>query len=154
MRMEHTRLLAAECQPGINRRGLEGFEFGDTSVLHGVSFVKARLTLHVLQYTSDETWEVRVSESTFTLRVDASLKEAFTEIAKMQDRSGAQLIREFMRDVVQKAHSQEAYEQWFARKVAEGRADARLGHVVDNGTVMAQAAERRQRLLARLGEGQ
>ena len=93
-------------------------------------------------------------ESTFTLRVAASLKEAFTEVARMQDRSGAQLSREFMREVVQKAHSQEAYEQWFARKVAEGRADVRLGHVVDNETVMVQAAARRQQLLARLGEGQ
>ena len=93
-----------------------------------------------------------MSESTFTLRVDASLKEAFTEVARKQDRSGAQLLREFMRDVVQKAHSQDAYAQWFARKVAEGRADIRLGHVVDNETVMAEAATRRQRLLARLGD--
>lgn len=93
-----------------------------------------------------------MSESTFTLRVEASLKEAFTEAAKTQERTGAQLIREFMRDVVQKARTQETYEQWFARKVAEGRADASLGNVVDNETVMAEAAERKQRLLARLGE--
>ncbi len=93
-------------------------------------------------------------ESTFTLRVDAELKEAFTEVAKMQDRSGAQLIRAFMRDVVQKAQSQENYEQWFARKVAEGRADVRLGRVLDNETVTAQAAERRQQLLSRLSERQ
>lgn len=91
-----------------------------------------------------------MTESTFTLRVDTSLKEAFTEAAKMQERTGAQLIREFMRDVVQKTRTQETYEQWFARKVAEGRADARLGNVVDNETVMAEAAERKQRLLARL----
>jgi predicted transcriptional regulator len=95
-----------------------------------------------------------MSEATFTLRVDAALKEAFTEIARMQDRSGAQLIREFMRDVVRKAHSQDAYEHWFARKVAEGRADIRMGRMVDNETVMAEAATRRQRLLARLGDGQ
>ena len=93
-------------------------------------------------------------ESTFTLRVDASLKEAFTEVARMQDRSGAQLVREFMREIVQKSHAQEAYEQWFARMVAEGRADARLGRVVDNEMVMAQAEERRQQLLARLDETQ
>jgi predicted transcriptional regulator len=95
-----------------------------------------------------------MSETTFTLRVDAALKEAFAEVARMQDRSGAQLIREFMRDVVRNAHSQEAYEQWFARKVAEGRADIRLGRVVDNEVVVAEAEARRQRLLARLGDGQ
>lgn len=93
-------------------------------------------------------------ESTFTLRVDAALKDAFSEVARMQDRSGAQLIRDFMRDIVQKAQSQKAYEQWFARKVAEGRADVRLGRVVNNEMVMAQAAERRQQLLSRLGENQ
>ncbi|MDR2893359.1 MAG: hypothetical protein LBV80_09810 [Deltaproteobacteria bacterium] len=93
-------------------------------------------------------------ESTFTLRVDTLLKDAFTEVAKMQDRSGAQLIRDFMRDVVQKAQSQETYDQWFARKVAEGRADIRLGHVVDNETVMAEAEKRRQQLLSRLGKVQ
>ena len=117
-------------------------------------FAGRGLTPHVLHYTSDETQGMFMSESTFTLRVDAGLKEAFTEVAKMQDRSGAQLIRDFMREVVQKAQSQEAYAQWFARKVAEGRADVRLGRVVDNETVMAQAAARRQQLLSRLGEGQ
>jgi predicted transcriptional regulator len=95
-----------------------------------------------------------MSESTFTLRVETGLKEAFTEVAKMQDRSGAQLIRDFMREVVQKAQSQETYEQWFARKVAEGLADVRLGRVVDNEAVMAEAAERRQELLSRLGGNQ
>ena len=30
-----------------------------------------------------------MSESTFTLRVDASLKDAFADVARMQDRSGA-----------------------------------------------------------------
>jgi predicted transcriptional regulator len=94
-----------------------------------------------------------MSESTFTLRVDTALKKAFTDLAGKQDRSAAQLIREFMRDVVQKAHSQDAYAQWFARKVAEGRADIRLGRVADNETVTDEAATRRQRLLARLGDG-
>lgn len=93
-------------------------------------------------------------ESTFTLRVETSLKEAFAEVAKTQERTGAQLIREFMRDCVQKARAQETYDQWFARKVAEGRADVALGNVVDNETVMAEAADRKQRLFARLGTRQ
>ena len=95
-----------------------------------------------------------MSESTFTLRVESSLKEAFTEAARTQERTGAQLVREFMRDVVQRARTQDTYEQWFARKVAEGRADASLGNVVDNETVMAEAAVRREQLLARLGNRQ
>ncbi len=40
-------------------------------------------------------------ESTFTIRVDDHLKEAFTEAARISDRTGAQLVRDFMRDYVQ-----------------------------------------------------
>ncbi len=95
-----------------------------------------------------------MSESTFTLRVDSELKEAFTEIAKMQDRTGAQLVREFMRGVVNKAKQQQEYEAWFAQKVAEGRADVALGRTVSHEQVETEAAERRQRLLALQGERQ
>ncbi len=95
-----------------------------------------------------------MSESTFTLRVDSELKEAFTEIAKMQDRTGAQLVREFMRGVVNKAKQQQEYEAWFAQKVAEGRTDVALGRTVSHEQVEAEAEERRQRLLALQGEMQ
>lgn len=42
-----------------------------------------------------------MSDSTFTLRVEKQLKEDFIEAAKVADRPGAQLIRDFMRDYVQ-----------------------------------------------------
>jgi len=41
-----------------------------------------------------------MNESTFTFRVDESLKNEFAQAAKAQDRTGAQLLRDFMRDVV------------------------------------------------------
>ena len=41
-----------------------------------------------------------MSEATFTFRVDESLKEQFTTAAKGRDRTGAQLLRDFMRDFV------------------------------------------------------
>ena len=88
-----------------------------------------------------------MSESTFTLRVDTSLKEAFTAIAKMQDRTCAQLIREFMRNVVAKATHQEAYNTWFDRKVADGKADIALGKLISNDDIVAEAEARKVRLL-------
>jgi len=39
-----------------------------------------------------------MSEATFTFRVDESLKSQFTTAAKDRDRTGAQLLRDFMRD--------------------------------------------------------
>ncbi len=91
-----------------------------------------------------------MSEATFTLRIDKDLKDAFTEAAKSKERTAAQLIREYMRDTVQETQRQKDYDTWFARKVAEGRSDIALGRVVDNDTVLAEAAERRTRLLAKL----
>ncbi len=45
-----------------------------------------------------------MSETTFTFRVDNALKGQFTSAAKDRDRSGAQLLRDFMRDVVRQQH--------------------------------------------------
>lgn len=44
-------------------------------------------------------------ESTFTFRVDSALKKAFEQAAKSTDRSGSQLLRDFMREYV-KRHAQ------------------------------------------------
>ncbi len=93
-----------------------------------------------------------MAESTFTLRVDNELKTAFTDIAKSQDRTGAQLVREFMRNVVQKARQQQNYDTWFAHKVTEGRADYASGRVVSNESVMQEAKKRHNALHARLAE--
>ncbi len=41
-----------------------------------------------------------MTEATFTFRVDESLKAEFAAAAKARDRSGAQLLRDFMRDFV------------------------------------------------------
>ena len=59
-------------------------------------------------------------ESTFTIRVDDHLKEAFTEAARVSDRTGAQLIRDFMREYVQTAREKAEYEEWFKAKVEAG----------------------------------
>ena len=42
-----------------------------------------------------------MSEATFTFRVDEALKNDFTSAAKARDRTGAQLLRDFMREFVQ-----------------------------------------------------
>ena len=54
-----------------------------------------------------------MSQATFTFRVDESLKDAFSAIAQAQDRSSAQLLRDFMRDYVQRNADKISYDQWF-----------------------------------------
>ena len=43
-----------------------------------------------------------MGEATFTFRVDEALKAEFTQAAKESDRTGAQLLRDFMREYVRK----------------------------------------------------
>ena len=41
------------------------------------------------------------SSSTYTVRIPIPLKQAFDEVASLQERNGSQLVREFIRDYVQ-----------------------------------------------------
>lgn len=44
-----------------------------------------------------------MEQANFTCRVDADLKQAFLRAAKANDRSASVLIRDFMRDYVQRS---------------------------------------------------
>lgn len=53
-----------------------------------------------------------MSETTFTFRVDDALKTAFSTAAKAHDRTGAQLLRDFMRDYVKQQREAIKYDAW------------------------------------------
>ena len=59
-------------------------------------------------------------ETTFTFRVDEELKAAFTNAAKAHDRPGSQLLRDFMRDYVDKAE----HDTWFRAEVEQAMREA------------------------------
>ncbi len=75
----------------------------------------------------DITERVAVTESTFTIRVDDELKNAFTEAVKAKDLTGDQVIRQFMRDYIQQAREDDDCEAWFRQQVEAGRADIGAG---------------------------
>lgn len=56
-----------------------------------------------------------MNETTLTFRVDEALKEQFTTAAKRRDRTSAQLLRDFMRDFVQRQEEAVEHDAWFAR---------------------------------------
>jgi len=70
-----------------------------------------------------------MTETTFTFRVDEDLKRQFAEVAKSKDRTGAQLLRDFMREAIAKQQEEAEYDAWFRAKVQQGldEADAGLG---------------------------
>ena len=59
-------------------------------------------------------------ETTFTFRVDDELKQAFTKAARANDRPGSQLLRDFMREYVERAE----YDAWFRAEVEQALKEA------------------------------
>ncbi|OKP04901.1 CopG family ribbon-helix-helix protein [Xenorhabdus eapokensis] len=80
-----------------------------------------------------------MSETTFTFRVDDTLKSDFSTAAKALDRTGAQLLREFMRDFVRKQQEAADYDAWFREQVQIGIDDANIGNLMSAEEVEADA---------------
>ncbi len=91
-----------------------------------------------------------MSEATFTFRVDEGLKDEFSTAAKSRDRTGAQLLRDFMRDFVKQQQESTEHDSWFRSEVQIGLNAANAGDVVSAEEVEAEAvawrAETRRRL--------
>ncbi len=86
-----------------------------------------------------------MSDSTFTFRVDSELKSRFTELARARDRSGAQLLRDFMRQTVQHKEPAE-HDAWFRRQVQSGLDAAEAGDLMPGDQVEAEAIAWREQL--------
>ena len=59
-----------------------------------------------------------MSDTTFTFRVDEGLKDQFATAAKFRDRTGAQLLRDFMRDFVKQQQEATEHDSWHSQQQA------------------------------------
>jgi len=91
-----------------------------------------------------------MSEATFTFRVDELLKTEFLTAAKARDRSGAQLLRDFMREFVQQQQEAAEHDAWFRRKVRIGLDSANAGNLTPAAEVEARFAAKRAATRRRL----
>ncbi|SMF38698.1 hypothetical protein QTA58_07170 [Neorhizobium sp. CSC1952] len=85
-----------------------------------------------------------MAEATFTFRVEEELKAAFSEAAKAQDQSDAQLLRTFMRDYVRQQQETAEYDDWFRRKVQKAIDSANAGDLISGDDVEAEFAALRE----------
>ena len=92
-----------------------------------------------------------MSEATFTFRVDEALKNDFASAAKARDRTGAQLLRDFMREFVQQQEEAAEHDAWFRRQVQAGVDSANAGNLIPSAEVEARFAVRRAATRRRLG---
>lgn len=91
-----------------------------------------------------------MSETTFTFRLEDSLKEAFNSAAKSRDRTAAQLLRDFMRDYVRQQEEAAEYDAWFREQVQTGIDQANAGDVIPGEEVEAEAAAWREKVRRRI----
>ena len=84
-----------------------------------------------------------MTEATFTFRVDDALKSNFTKAAKEKDRSGAQLLRDYMRNFVQQQQEAVEHDAWFREQVQIGLDSANAGNLIPSNEVEAKFATRR-----------
>ena len=94
-----------------------------------------------------------MGEVTFTFRVDDELKSAFAEAARAEDRSTAQLLRGYMRDVVARRGDAAAHDAWFKAEVEQAlrEADDPDFERIPNADVEADWAQQRAALRTRAG---
>ncbi|HEX7854837.1 MAG TPA: antitoxin of toxin-antitoxin stability system [Sphingobium sp.] len=91
-----------------------------------------------------------MTEATFTFRVDEGLKSEFSLAAKAKDRTGAQLLRDFMREFVQRQQQAVEHGEWFRQQVQIGLDSANAGHLIPGDEVEAKFAARRAATMRRL----
>ena len=84
-----------------------------------------------------------MSQATFTFRVDDELKRNFASVAKSLDRTGAQLLRDHMRDIVRRQRMAEEHDVWFREQVQVGLDSANAGRLMSNEDVEARFNARR-----------
>ena len=84
-----------------------------------------------------------MSQAKFTFRVEENLEENFASVAKSMNRTGAQLLRDCMRDLVRRQQEPEEHDAWFREQVRTGLDSANAGKLEPNEKVEEKFAARR-----------
>lgn len=78
-------------------------------------------------------------EAVFTMKLEPELRDAFMAAAEAADRPASQIVREFMRDFVQRDRE---YVEFLRRKVEKSRASVAAGRTYTNEEVQARMQRR------------
>ncbi|QDH70935.1 antitoxin of toxin-antitoxin stability system [Lysobacter alkalisoli] len=88
-------------------------------------------------------------EAVFTMKLEPELRDQFMAEAAAAHRPASQVVRELMREFVQRQREAREYDEFLRRKVEKAREQMRAGLGRDNDEVEAEFAARRARLTAR-----
>ncbi len=91
-----------------------------------------------------------MSKAIFTMKLEPELREAFMAEAEAAQRPASQVVRELMRDFVQRQREAREYDEFLRRKVENARASMRAGRGRSNEEVEADAVAHRAELLRKV----
>ncbi|MGE4248510.1 MAG: antitoxin of toxin-antitoxin stability system [Parvibaculaceae bacterium] len=85
-------------------------------------------------------------EAVFTMKLEAELRDEFLAEAEATHRPASQVVRELMREFVQRQREAREYDEFLRRKVEKARKSARAGRGKSNSEVKAAIAARRAKI--------
>lgn len=101
------------------------------------------------------TWRgerLMAKDAVFTMKLEPQLRDAFIAEAQAVDRPASQIVRDLMRDYVQRQRDQRDHDAFVRAKVEAGRRDRVAGLDQSNDEVEAEFATRRLALEGKAGE--
>lgn len=95
-------------------------------------------------------------DAVFTMKIEPELRDAFMAEAAASHRPASQIVREAMRDFIDKQQKQREYDAWFLAEVEEGVREADDPNTVwlTQEEVEANMERQRQSFLARIKAGE
>lgn len=90
-------------------------------------------------------------EAIFTMKLEPELRAEFMAEAEASHRPASQILRELMREFVQRQRQAREYEEFLRGKVEDARTQIRAGDYASGDDVEARFAAKRVQLLAKAG---
>jgi predicted transcriptional regulator len=88
-------------------------------------------------------------EAVFTMKLEPELRDAFMTAAEASHRPASQVVRELMREFIERQRQAREYDAFLRAKVDTARAQIASGQVASSDDVEARFAARRAALQAR-----
>ncbi len=91
-------------------------------------------------------------EAVFTLKLESDLREAFMAEAEASHRPASQVVRDLMREFVERQRQSRDYEAFLRGKIEASRAQIASGDFVTGDEVEARFAARRAKLRSQVDD--
>ena len=86
-------------------------------------------------------------EAVFTMKLEPELRDAFMAEAEASHRPASQVVRELMREFIERQREAREYDEFVRRKVEIARTSMRAGRGRSNEEVEAEFSKRRAAIL-------